>query len=375
MKIIGIADGDPFHETTWSGCSSFFLKALDDRGCLAAGISGNPSRYANWFHQAVNFTLPLKSWKFRYHLDTRHYQAMTRKVERELGRVREDFTHVLQIYSHYDVPSLLNGRQVVKCAFQDGNLARRLDSPLGFPRISRQRISRAMAWEKGVFGSLDHIFTFSDWLRHSFISDYGIEPRKVHVVGAGANLPPVETPERDYDCKTILFSGIHFERKGGHILLESFRQVRRALPEARLIIIGPVLSGLPPGVECPGYISKSDPQGIARIREAYQRASLFVMPSLYEPFGVVFVEAMAHRLACIGTRNCAMPEIIEEGKTGYLVPVNNPAALAERMIHLLRRPDLLRAMGNAGYQRYRSLFTWDRVAERMTTILANPQSS
>jgi alpha-maltose-1-phosphate synthase len=369
MKIIGIADGDPFDGATWSGSSSFLFKALSARGCLGTAFSGYPSRLANWVYQAANFTLPLASWKFKFHIDTSHYQAMTRKVERELGRVPDDYTHVLQICSYYDVPALLQGKKVIKCAFQDGNLARRLDNPFGYPRVSRRRIAKAMAWEKRVFGGLDCIFTFSGWLRESFINDYGIDPEKVHVVGGGANLPPMETGKREYDGKTILFSGINFERKGGSVLLDGFRQVRRAIPGARLIIIGSMLRNPPPGVECRGYISKGDPQGIARIREAYQEASLFVMPSLYEPFGVVFVEAMAHRLPCIGARNCAMPEIIEEGKTGYLVPVNDPNALAERIIHLLGRPALLGSMGDAGYQRYSSHYTWDQVAARMTTIL------
>nr|MDA8163953.1 glycosyltransferase family 4 protein [Desulfobacteraceae bacterium] len=281
---------------------------------------------------------------------------------------RGDYTHLLQIYSHYDVPGLARGRKIT-CAYQDGNLARRLDNPFGHPPVSRHHIDKAMAWEKKVFNGLDHIFTFSRWLRESFISDYGVRPERVHVVGAGANLPTVETPPREYDGKTVLFSGIHFERKGGEVLLESFRQVRRALPDARLIILGPRLKTLPRGVECWGYIAKSEARGLARIRQAYAEASLFVMPSLYEPFGIVFLEAMAHRLPCIGTLNCAMPEIIEEGRTGCLVPVKDPAALAERIIHLLKRPALLQEMGNAGYERYRSRFTWGQVAGRIINIL------
>jgi alpha-maltose-1-phosphate synthase len=374
VEIVGIADGNPFDAKTWSGCSSYFFQALKKHGCLKAVVSGNPKRLTNTYHQVVNFSLPLNRWKFKYHTDTDHYKAMTRKVKQELAELN-GYTHTLQIYSHYDVPSLFANDKIIKCAFQDGNLARRLDSPFGYPPVSRSHIERAMAWEKKVFSGLDHIFTFSGWLRESFINDYAIEPGRVHVVGAGANLPPVETSERDYDCKTILFSGIHFERKGGHVLLESFKQVRRTLPDAKLIVIGPQLKNLPPGVECRGYISKNEPDGLTRIKGAYAEASLFVMPSLYEPFGVVFAEAMAHRLPCIGTRNCAMPEIIEDGKTGYLVPVNDPEALAERIIHLLVRPDLIRDMGNAGYRRYCNHFTWDHVAERVIAVLGNSWSS
>ena len=59
---------------------------------------------------------------------------------------------------------------------------------------------------------------------------------------------------------------------------------------------------------------------------------MFVMPSLYEPYGIVFAEAMAHRLPCIGADNCAMPEIIKHGETGYVVPVRDEMALANRLV-------------------------------------------
>ncbi|MDW7774296.1 MAG: glycosyltransferase family 4 protein [Desulfobulbaceae bacterium] len=277
----------------------------------------------------------------------------------------------MQIYSHYDVPSIGLDRTIIKCAYQDGNLARLLDSPRGYPRISRKRITRALEWEHKVFGNLDIIFTFSEWLRQSFIHDYNIDPVKIKVVGAGANIPD---PGTDFpnisDGKTILFIGIDFVRKGGKVLLDAFRKVKREIPKARLIIVGPESLGhLPEGATCRGYISKNSPEGMARLLLTYREATVFVLPSLYEPFGVVFLEAMAHGLPCIGTKNCAMPEIIDHGSTGYLVRPSDSRELADRMIEMLKDNAMAKEMGSRGREKFLNKFTWNHVAQNIVDIL------
>ena len=371
LQIVGITDGDPFDKTTWSGSSSAFFEAVKKQGCLHAGISGLPSPLINHFFQFINYSSSRSSWKFKYHIDTRHYRAYTRKVQQGLYSLKDGFTHTLQIYSHYDVPSIITDKSIVKCAYQDGNLARLLNSPRGYPKISQRRIDRAMDWERNVFGGLDIIFTFSEWLRQSFINDYNIAPDKVVVVGAGANIPvPVHCDEKEFDGKTILFIGIDFERKGGQVLLEAFQLVKKMVPDAMLKIIGPSsLQALPGGAQNLGFISKMTFEGIDRLRQAYLKASLFVMPSLYEPYGVVFLEAMAHGLPCIGTDNSAMPEIIDHGKTGFLVPPGDAETLAEKMVLLLHDKEIAATMGKRGRKKIFNSMTWDHVARRVVDCL------
>jgi glycosyltransferase involved in cell wall biosynthesis len=93
------------------------------------------------------------------------------------------------------------------------------------------------------------------------------------------------------------------------------------------------------------------------------------MPSLYEPFGIVFAEAMAHKLPCIGTNICAMPEIIKHGQTGFLVPPRDSVALASRILELFDSPSLCREFGDGGYQRYAEKFTWRAVTKRMVEVV------
>ena len=94
-------------------------------------------------------------------------------------------------------------------------------------------------------------------------------------------------------------------------------------------------------------------------------ASIFVMPSLCEPFGLVFLEAMAYALPCIGTRIDAMPEIITDGETGFLVTPKNVNDLAEKIITLLKNVRLLESMGEKGSEKVQMNFRWEDVGKKV----------
>jgi glycosyltransferase involved in cell wall biosynthesis len=74
---------------------------------------------------------------------------------------------------------------------------------------------------------------------------------------------------------------------------------------------------------------------------------------------------MEHRLPCVGSDKCAIPEIISDGETGLITPADDARALAEKIIYLLRRPETMRVMGERGHERVRTLFTWPAVARRI----------
>lgn len=103
-----------------------------------------------------------------------------------------------------------------------------------------------------------------------------------------------------------------------------------------------------------------------QIVSKFAKASLLVLPSLNnsELFGLVLLEAMASECAVIGTNTGGIPEIIVEGKTGFIVSPNDPVALREKIEYLIGNPDIAFQMGQAGRRRAEEMFTWDLVAKR-----------
>jgi glycosyltransferase involved in cell wall biosynthesis len=92
------------------------------------------------------------------------------------------------------------------------------------------------------------------------------------------------------------------------------------------------------------------------LRAAHERAHLFVLPSRHEPLGVALMEAMAMGAPVLATRAGGVPELIEDGRTGFLVEPDDAAALARRIREILDRPEQARLAAEAGRQRVRARF-------------------
>jgi glycosyltransferase involved in cell wall biosynthesis len=212
--------------------------------------------------------------------------------------------------------------------------------------------------------------TISEYLRRSFVNDFGLQKNQVCNVGAGPNLdltqvpPPRARPRTG--TPTILFVGKQFERKGGAVLLEAFRTVRTRVLDTRLVIVGPTSPPTSePGIEWLGNLDKNQSDGWGRLVAAYRESDVLCLPSLFEPFGISILEAMFFGLPCVGTGEWAIPEMIVDGETGYTVPRDDAPALADRLGRLLADPLRAHRMGLAGRQRAEERFSWTVVAARI----------
>jgi len=364
MRLVGVIDGDPFDPQLWSGSSRYLFETLQRRDALRAAVPAVAGAVARTLFKMRSVQPDLARWRFRYHLHLGYYDAMTRQARRAIECIpATEYDAILQIGAWYDL-TRHHGKPVV--SYHDGNLAVLLKSPYGHPAIGARHIDATLRYERDLYSRISLIFPMSKWLADSFVRDNQVDHRKVFPIGAGINLPRVRpTANKDHTAARILFVGLDFERKGGTVLLEAFRIVRSEIPAAELTIIGPHLQDVPPGVRSVGPLSKANRDDVERLLDEYERASIFVMPSLYEPFGIVFGEAMAHRCACIGTNICAMPEIVDHGRTGFVVPPRDSAALARQIIALLKEPAMAREFGERGYQKYLTDLTWDAVAGKM----------
>lgn len=213
------------------------------------------------------------------------------------------------------------------------------------------------------------IGTFSTRVVRSLEADYGVTPGKAVAVGAGANVFP-QTVERRDDGNTLLFVGTRFDIKGGPVLLRAFLRLKRRRPKLRLLVVGtPERLHLPSGVESLGYVPAE------RLAEIFSQATVFVLPTLQEAFGIAYLDAMAAGLPCVGTAVGAVPEILDEGRAGKLVPPGDDAALAKAIDWLLDHPDEARALGIAGRERVAARWRWSHTGERLEALLLGAASS
>jgi glycosyltransferase involved in cell wall biosynthesis len=365
-SIVGVTRGDPFDPRTFSSCSAPFFRALERNGALYAAVSSTPSSHVTLLNQLATFTPSPVEWRSRFHGSAGYRDANSRAARERIARLDPSaFDTVLQIGAMFDATDL-PGKLTV--SYHDSHFIENARSEFHRRQVPRRTADAIIAFERGFYERSRMLFTMSKFAADSFMRTYGLPASKVEPVGAGSNLPfagPQFT--RTNWTPEILFVGFDFVRKGGPTLLAAFERVRRAIPDATLTIVGPkTIGAVPPGVRFVGRISRADPHGDSVLLSLFRRAAVFAMPSQVEPFGFVFLEAMSQKLPCIGADTCAMPEIIEHGSTGFVVPVGDAHTLADRLIEILGDEESARQMGERGYARAVERYTWDGTAARIT---------
>jgi starch synthase len=107
---------------------------------------------------------------------------------------------------------------------------------------------------------------------------------------------------------------------------------------------------------------------VPEVVQLYSHAAVFVCPSIYEPFGLINLEAMACGTPVVASRVGGIPEVVVDGETGWLVEPGDAAALGRALRHALADPGRARRMGEAGRQRVEGHFSWERIAARTMTV-------
>jgi len=154
--------------------------------------------------------------------------------------------------------------------------------------------------------------------------------------------------------------------KGLYYLLQAVHAISKER-EIRLTVIGTPKEGggiekLVKKLDIGHLIDFTGRVSNEEFREHYAKASIAVVPSVYEGFGLPVGEAMASGIPVISTTGGALPEVA--GDAALMVPPQNPEALAEAICELLDNPEKAKELGEAGYKRVQEQFTWKNAAEQ-----------
>jgi glycogen(starch) synthase len=185
---------------------------------------------------------------------------------------------------------------------------------------------------------------------------------------------PAPAP-RPGTCLRVLFVGRLESRKGIDVLLEAAREVLPRFTNVQIDIVGndrlSDAAGTTPraGFEADGRTAPIRDRVVFHgevdepaLRGFYESCDVFVAPSRFESFGLIFVEAMMYSKPVIGCRSGGMPEVIVDGQNGLLAEPGDTPSLVACMTRLLEDPALRRKLGEAGRHRYEHFYTPDRLA-------------
>jgi glycogen synthase len=225
----------------------------------------------------------------------------------------------------------------------------------------------------------ERVIAVSAQMRADILSHFQVAPERVVVIHNGVDADAFRRTEaREVLARHqvrepyVLFVGRISEQKGIFQLLEA----ARALPdEVSLVLcasspdtpeLAARLQAAVAGRPRVQWINAMLP--VSEVVQLYSHAAVFACPSIYEPFGLINLEAMACGTPVVASRVGGIPEVVVDGETGWLVPPGDPAALAEALRVSLADPTRARRMGEAGRRRVEAHFSWDRIAEHTLAV-------
>jgi glycosyltransferase involved in cell wall biosynthesis len=219
---------------------------------------------------------------------------------------------------------------------------------------------------------VDAFLCASEAIRQMLLAD-GLEPQRALTVHEGIDIEHVDAaPQADvhsefwlpHHAPIVGNIAALVAHKGQRYLVDAAPAVLRQVPDARFLIVGegelrPLLDQLirKHHLEKHVLLTGFRPDPLALLKAF----DVFVMSSVTEGLGTSLLDAMACRKSIVATRAGGIPEVVADGETGFLVPVRDPAALADRIVRLLQRDDLRAAFGETGRQRVEQRFSAEQM--------------
>ena len=207
---------------------------------------------------------------------------------------------------------------------------------------------------------------WSEWCAKSLRDEYGIPSERIHVIPPGIDLGRWKVPERARGTDgpvRVLFVGGDFRRKGGDLLLSAFRNTLRGSCELHLVTRDDVPQE--EGVFVYRDLTPNDP----RLRDLYARADLFALPTVADCFSLASLEAMATGLPVVTTRVGGIPEIVDHGRSGFLVDPGDEQGLVLALRNLAGSVDLRARMGEEGRRIVEDRFDAARTTAKLLDLL------
>ncbi|MGF1479780.1 MAG: glycosyltransferase family 4 protein [Cyanophyceae cyanobacterium] len=355
------SSGNPKDPTNWSGTPSNIAQALEKLGVTVFGIDASLTKSQKLAYWAYHRGLGLGTDYARGRLARTASANIIQRQNRTLGAQK-----VLHVGT-MDLPMSAPNPAVEHYLFCDSTWHLWSQYATNMDQYPPKMLRVAEQLEREAYAQVKHFFPISEYVRDNLMTHYQIEPQRITVVGTGRGKIEPFTGDKDYQNGPILFvAKTRYEDKGGPLLVEGFKQAQQQHQALKLVIVGqePYRERLNvPNVTVTGFIPWKE------LQHLFNRAALFAMPSPNEPWGLVYLEALACKTPLLGLNRNSLPEITRHGQYGFLVDEPTPEAIAQAILEAFSEPQRLKAMGTAGQQFCLETFSWKQVAQKIAGVM------
>jgi glycosyltransferase involved in cell wall biosynthesis len=236
--------------------------------------------------------------------------------------------------------------------------------------------------ERNLINQSYEVICCSDYMANQISSAFNVQSERLHVIPNGVNVAkfdgsvstlPIKRRYAKKGERIVCFVGRLVHEKGVHVLIGAVPKILKTMPNVNFVIVGEggmkdYLAkeawdfGVADHVFFAGFVDEET------LISIYRASDAAVFPSLYEPFGITALEAMAARTPIIVTDTGGLAEIVQHDKTGIKVYVDNSDSLAWGILRVLKNPDIADRIRQNGYRKALREYDWDRIAERTMKV-------
>ncbi len=349
---------------TWSHTPLSLLEGLEATGPIVDLGYDDPVR--RWIHLLTHLRIrdgrPTSTWRSSPSV----MDAAARSIQRRAREEGVDAVVTIGDLGTFDVPSFLVqdlSYDLLEREIAAGN--RHAEGQ--FSRLTLQQRRENRIRQHRILESTTGVLAMSRWYAESLVADSGLDPASVHVVHPGANAAPTTVVPVDDRTPNALFVGRDFERKGGELAIAAVEVLRRGGVELGLTVIGP--DAWPLAGDPPPWVDFRGPQPVPVVAEAMASHQVFVLPTRFEAFGIVYAEALLAGTPVVGPNHFAVPEIVADGDDGALFETWSVDAVAGAIGRAIAEPVRRRAFDGIAAARER--WTWERAATDLRAAVAD----
>jgi glycosyltransferase involved in cell wall biosynthesis len=359
--------GDPTNPKTWSGTPFNLYSELKRMDYLGTAFSSNASINNYYFRGLISL---LSKYYYSNSVDQergvfqRYLNA--NKVKNETANSHSKLTlHTGTL----DLPFFKLPPDQKHFLFCDSTWNLWKSNSTEIIGYKKKLLNDSEVLERKAYFQMEHIFSISEYVKNNLISHYGISPEKITVVGTGLGVIKPYFGMKNYSNGKILFAAKgRFEDKGGFLVLEAFKIALKSNPNLELVIVGQneyVERINLPNVKTYGYINIEDLQNI------FNESSLFLMPAINEPWGLVYLEALSCKIPIVGLNRNSFPEISEYGKYGFGLNEADPNKLSQILVNSFSDQKTLKEIGMKGQEYCLKNFTWNNTVSKIINTIEN----
>ena len=359
---------------SWSGLVYHLRRALQDAGCEVVTIDSLREKGR----------IPGKLLELAYkHLAGKTFirqrsagmlEGFARQVEAGLAGTAAE---VVFSPSSYPIARLKPGLPTV--FWTDASFAGMVDFYPFMTNLCKRTLRDGQRSEQAALDRCSLAIYSSEWAARTVLENYRVDPAKVKVVPYGASVPAGRTlsqvtaslEKRSAERCELLFMGVDWERKGGDIALEAAVELNRLGLPTRLHLVGCGPPGaVPDFVVRHGFLSKSTPEGRARLDALMSESHFLIVPSRAECYGLVFADASSHGLPSLAADVGGIPSVIRHGANGLLFPLAARGdAYAAQVMELMESPAKYRALALGAFAEYEDRLNWRAAGAAAVALL------